>query len=498
MAAQSTNADGFPPPRPFQERAHDALREGIRSGHMKQVLCAATGAGKTYLGLRIAYEAIRKGRKAGFVCDRNTLIDQTSETADRYGLSDHSVVQADHWRYNPSAPLQIVSTQTIARRMWPHVDVLIVDECHTRHKGWVEHLEEFRGAVIGLSATPFSKGLGKLFSHVVNAATMKELTDTGVLVPMRVMSATRPDMTDAATSGGEWTQQAAAERGMEIIGDVVSEWLTHAENRKTIIFGATIAHCEEMCRQFNEAGVMAAVFSTHTTPTERKHLLDEYRKPNSAIRVLISVEALAKGFDVPDVECVVDCRPLRKSLSTAIQMWGRGLRAAPGKTECLLLDHSGNVIRFKEDFEDFFFNGVQSLDDGEKMNSQVRQEPKEKDNKGCPVCGHKPFTMRCMACGFEIVKPSLVEAHPGKMREVTLGSGPNKVQIDGRELWRELCTYGEQHGYKKGFAYFKYKDIAGKFPSTHWPHEPGVRSPSIALLNKIKAMNIAHSKRRAA
>ena len=89
------------------------------------------------------------------------------------------------------------------------------------------------------------------------------------------------------------------------------------------------------------AGVMAAVFTSHTTPTERKALLDEYRKPDSDLRVLISVEALAKGFDVPDVGCVVDCRPLRKSLSTAIQMWGRGLRASPetGKTDCILLDH---------------------------------------------------------------------------------------------------------------------------------------------------------------
>ncbi|MGC8703738.1 MAG: DEAD/DEAH box helicase [Thiomonas sp.] len=488
----------FPSPRAFQERAHEALREGIRSGHKDQVLCAATGAGKTYLGLRVAHEAIKKGRRAAFVCDRNTLIDQTSETADRYGLSDHGVVQAQHWRYNPSAPLQIISTQTISRRMWPQVDVLIVDECHTQHKGWVEHVQTFRGPVIGLSATPFARGMGKLFSRVVNAATMKELTDTGVLVPMRVMSATRPDMTGAATSGGEWTQEAAAERGMEIIGDVVGEWLMHAENRKSIVFGATIAHCEELCRQFNEAGVMAAVFTSYTTPTERKHLLDEYRKPDSAIRVLISVEALAKGFDVPDVECVVDCRPLRKSLSTAMQMWGRGLRSAPGKKDCLLLDHSGNILRFKADFEDVFFNGVQSLDDGEKLDRQIRREPEEKEDRGCPKCGYKPFTLRCMACGFEIVRQSLVEAEPGKMREIVIGTGANQVQMDGRDLWRELCTYQQQHGYRKGFAYYKYKEIAGKFPSTHWPHEPGLRTPSMALLNKIKSLQIRFAKGRAA
>lgn len=501
MSSLLPETGSFPEPRPFQARAHDQLREGVRLGHKNQVLCAPTGAGKTYLGLRVASEANKKGRRAAFVCDRNTLIDQTSETADRYGMSDHGVIQADHWRSNPSALLQIISTQTIAQRRWPHFDVLIIDECHTRHKGWVEHLERFEGAVVGLSATPFAKGMGKLFSRVVNAATMKELTDSGVLVPMRVMSAVRPDMSGAATSGGEWTDAAAAERGMEIVGDVVSEWLKHGEGRKTIVFGATIAHCEEICRQFNEAGVLAGVFSSRTPDIERKRLLDEYRKPDSALRVLVSVEALAKGFDVPDVGCVVDCRPLRKSLSTAIQMWGRGLRSSPstGKTDCILLDHSGNILRFKDDFEAIYFDGVQELDDGKKLDREIRKEPGEKEAKGCPKCGYKPFTSRCMACGFEIVQQSMIEAVPGHMKEVVLGSGKHKAIYDKRDLYRELCSYGEGRYEKaKGWAWHKFKDIAGHYPPSIWPYEPGVRMPSLAVMNKIKSLNIAWAKGKAA
>lgn len=95
-----------------------------------------------------------------------------------------------------------------------------------------------------------------------------------------------------------------------------------------------------MARQFNDHGVMAACFTADTDASEREALLEEYRKPNSALRVLISVEALAKGFDVPDVGCVCDVRPLRKSLSTAIQMWGRGLRSSvsTGKSDCVARD----------------------------------------------------------------------------------------------------------------------------------------------------------------
>ena len=165
-------------------------------------------------------------------------------------------------------------------------------------------------------------------------------SDLGVLVPMRIFSCHKPDMTGAETSGGEWTDKAAEERGMQIVGDVVDDWHKHGENRKTIVFGATIKHCEELCRQFIDSGIMAAVFTSETTNKERELLLTEYRKPDSMLKVLISVEALAKGFDVPDVGCVCDARPLRKSLSTAIQMWGRGLRSSPdtGKKDCHLLD----------------------------------------------------------------------------------------------------------------------------------------------------------------
>jgi DNA repair protein RadD len=294
--------DGFPAPRKFQIDAHEALRQGFRQGHKNQIIMAPTGAGKTYLGLRICNEAMQKGKRAVFLCDRTTLINQTSAVADGYGLNNHGVIQANHHRRRPDELLQIASAQTIAKRgFWPKLDVLVVDECHTQMKVWTEYAMDSGAAVIGLSATPFSAGLGKIFTNLINATTMHDLTESGVLVPMRIFSCTKPDMQGAATAGGEWTDKAAEERGMAIIGDVVTEWMKFGENRKTIVFGATIKHCEEIAKQFINQGVMAAVFTSETTAKERELLLDEYRKPDSQLKVLISVEALAKGFDVPDV-----------------------------------------------------------------------------------------------------------------------------------------------------------------------------------------------------
>lgn len=492
----------FPEPRPFQQTAHDALRAGVIDGHKNQMVMAPTGAGKSYLGLRIIYEALVKGKKAAFVCDRTTLINQTSEAADKYGLSSHGIRQASHWRTNYDLPFQICSAQTLARREWPDADVIVIDEAHTQMAAWVNYIPTCRAKVIGLSATPFSPGLGKLFSNLINATTMHELTLSGVLVPMRVFSCTRADMTGAETAGGEWTDKAAEERGMGIIGDVVSEWIKNGQGRKTIVFGATIVHCEEICRQFNEVGVMAAVFTSKTTQTEREFLLKEYKKRDSALRILVSVEALAKGFDVPDVGCVVDCRPLRKSLSTAIQMWGRGLRSSvdTGKVDCLLLDHSGNIGRFAEDYTNIFFNGLDSLDSGDKLDKAIRRDEDEFESKGCPSCGYKPFSKRCMSCGYEKQSQSLIEAQPGQMVEITLGK--KKIADDSRHLWEMAVSYARAHSApekQRARAYYLFKDLAGCEPPKHWglsdtPNVPMSRN----FINQVKAKNIRFAKTRQA
>jgi superfamily II DNA or RNA helicase len=502
-SAPNYAAASFPTPREFQRTAHKALRQGFNAGHRCQVLMAPTGAGKTYLGLLIAHEALVKGKRVVFVCDRTTLINQTSATAEGYGLGDHGILQAQNPRNDSSMPFQIASAQTIQRRRWPAADVIIVDECHTLMKAWVDHIPTTHAAVIGLSATPFSAGLGKLFTRLVNATTMHDLTRQGVLVPMRVLSCTRPDMTGAKLNiKGEWDENAAAERGMGIVGDVVSEWVKHGQSRKTIVFGSNIAHCEELARQFNEAGVMAAVFTSHTDEKERLALLNEYRKPDSALRILISVEALAKGFDVPDVGCVVDCRPLRKSLSTAIQMWGRGLRSSPdtGKTDCILLDHSGNILRFREDFEAVYFNGLEALDDGEKLDKAVRKEPEEqKAPKGCPVCGYRPFAKRCMACGHEVQKASLVEAEAGSMREIVMLGG-KKMGEDRAHVWAQAVAYARANSRpekQQGRAAHIFHDITGSWPARGWSVET---TPHVEItrpvLNKIRQKNIAWNKAR--
>ena len=494
----------FPPPRPWQTQALDALREGFRNGHRRQILTAPTGSGKTMAALQLLHGSLVKGKRAIFVCDRTALINQTSARADSYGLQ-HGVIQANHWRRDNSIPFQICSIQTLgARGYWLEADLIVIDECHALYKPAKEKIISTSAAVIGLTATPCTKGLGLLYSNLVNVTTMHDLTQEGVLVPLRMLACVRPDMAGAETnSRGEWTERAASEREATIIGDVVGEWIAHGEGRKTIAFGADIAYCRELVARFNAAGVAAMCYTSETPDDERAEIVREFEKPDSSIRVLASVAALSKGFDVPDIGCIIDARPLRKSLSEVIQMWGRGLRSAPAKSDCILLDHSGNAIRFLPDFERVYFDGFRTLDDAEKADKVVRREDADYAPKGCPQCHHKPFHQRCLACGYEKPSRSAVDESAGVMREIKLGG--KRAATDRHDLWRQIVGHVRFHSHSQkpqGYASAIFRNITGEWPPRDWHidfTEPA--EPTMATRNEIKRQRIAyhkHQERRSA
>lgn len=489
----------MPEPRACQTRAIEQLRNGLRSGHRNQVLVMPTGSGKTVSAMMLINESLKKGKRATFVCDRTALINQTSAVADGLGLTCHAIVQANHPRRDNSLPFQIASIQTIqARGYWPESDLVVIDECHSQYTAAKEFLARRSVPIIGLTATPCTYGLGNHYQHVVNAATMDELTRDGILVPLHILTCVTPDMAGAKKSNGEWTAQAAAERELTIVGDVPAEWMKHASHLKTIAFGADIAYCEELVRRFNEIGVSAACYTSETPDGERAELVREFSRPDSQIRILASVSALAKGFDVRDVGCIIDARPLRKSLSEYIQMVGRGLRCSPetDKEECLLLDFSGNALRFNEDFTDIYYNGFGELSTAEKLDSKPREEPQDFEPAGCPQCKRKPFRKRCLKCGFEKPTQTLIDSTPGQMEEIFIGK--KKAAASEADMWAQLCSYARMNlksEKKAGWCWHKYQEIVGKKPPRAFSFDSAPHvSVTPALLGKLKSMRIAWAK----
>lgn len=484
--------------RDYQGDAIDAARGAIRAGAKNVLICAPTGAGKTVLASHLIAESQGKGKRSCFVIDRLSLLAQTSETFDRYGI-DHGIVQASHWRFRPHLPVQICSIQTVAKRRWPDAQLIVVDEAHTVTETVKKRIAPRDTITIGLTATPFTKGLGKLYDAVINVTTTNRLIEQGWLAPYRIFACVEPNMDGVRVVAGEYEESETSKRALQVVGDVVHEYIRHGEGRKFICSAVDVAHVEELQRQFLSAGINAATYTYRDRDDDRADTLTEFRKADSTIRGLITVTAASKGFDCPDIGCVIMARPLRKSLAEHIQFMGRGLRIHESKKDCLILDHSGNARRFWAEMNEFFECGVTELDDGKKKD---KKKPKKEDAEPikCPSCGHlHPPRPACPSCGHEYPRKRPIEHVPGTLKELIATGNPSLMR---KELWPQvvgLVLEGANNdpAYMQRRAQAIYHELTGAF--AHGRVETtSPATPSRELRNKVTANRIRYAKRRQA
>ena len=242
-----------------------------------------------------------------------------------------------------------------------NIRCVIIDEAHLVNPdgpGMYRHLLreltkycQFR--VVGLTATPFrgngvwlTDGEDPLFTGIAHTVTMQELLDAGHLAPLsRPVDAieTRIDASDVSTTGGDYN--------LDALGDTVAHYLVSAADeacklaasrRKWLAFTPTVQNAGELADLLNARGTSCAVVTGDTPKKERERLITEFRAGH--LRCLVTVLALATGFDVPDVDCVIWLRPTISPV-LYVQGAGRGLRPADGKTDCLWLDFSDTTER---------------------------------------------------------------------------------------------------------------------------------------------------------
>lgn len=480
--------------RDYQVQAVEGLRENIRAGIKNQILSASTGSGKTEVACFLLAENHRKGKRAIFVADRTNLVEQTSARLDRYGIP-HGVIQADHWRRRPWERIFVASGLTLGRRGWPDTDLIIVDEAHALQKTTTDRIGRRDVVTIGLTATPFTRGLGQHYDAVVTVTTTNKLIADGYLTGFDVWAASEPNMSGAKLNRfGEWEEGETAKRAMPIIGDCVAEYLRHGDGKKFLAFGVNIAHCEEMQRQFLAAGVPCELYTHNVVPEHRALCMEEFKKPDTYLRGMITVSALAKGTDVPDVEVIIMARPLRNSLAEHIQILGRGLRPSPGKKTCRVLDHAGNMVRFWDRMQEFFEHGASELDDG-KRKEKAPAAKKGKEPYKCPKCArvHEPRPA-CPACGHVYPKRQSEVSHAaGELRQ--LSGGPTATPDQKQEIYSQLLYIAQDRGYKSGWVAHKYRERFGVWPRTM---KDVPAPPSRQLLGWLRSRQIAQSRQKEA
>jgi superfamily II DNA or RNA helicase len=339
----------------------------IVSQHRRFILKAPTGAGKTVLASEIV-ERFYKGKKIVVLCHRLVLLEQLEKALGekhavrKLAVSDMGPAFED---YDILLSTSMRAKEVLADAI-PKADLIIVDEAHrvspngTGYKRIIDDFNEHGKAeaqFIGLTASPERRTgdqrdqLNLAFDAIIDCANIEDLIKEGVLV----QPVYRPhfvhdlnlDSIDISSGDFPVAKLAPAIIKSSMIDYAI--WSYNEERLKlstkpvSAWFCADISVAKATLRSIRQFGIEAAIVTARTPIKERMKLLACHESGD--IEAMVSVGVLAEGWDNPHCNIIVHLRP---TLSKVLwgQSVGRGLRSAPGKEKCIVIDVSSNWSTF--------------------------------------------------------------------------------------------------------------------------------------------------------
>ena len=185
-----------------------------------------------------------------------------------------------------------------------------------------------------------------------------------------------------------------------------------------------------------------------TPKVERARIIAEFK--NGSLNCVVGNNVLTTGFDAPGIDFIGLLRPTA-SKGLHLQMLGRGLRIAEGKTDCLVADFAGNCLR----------HGPIDMMDGSKSGGDGTAPMKE-----CPECSALlySFARKCPHCDYEYP----IDDTP-KISDVP-DTGPIfSNQIVKREAWYDVSDIWARRHKKPGTAdSLRIDFMCGLRTFSHW------------------------------
>lgn len=514
--------------RPYQKEAVIRVIEHFRCSDDPAVVVLPTGSGKSLVIADLARRA--KGRVLVLAHVRE-LVEQNHAKYEAYG------VQADIYSAGLNArqsKRQVVfaSVQSVIKALplftTGEFTLLVIDECHrvplpeeraralptaagsvqrARNDGMYAHvINALRGAnprlkILGLTATPYRLGQGFLyhrhyhgrvcgaescfFKQCIFEQPLRLMVQQGYLSP--------PVRIDAAVEGYDFSRLEPSlqghynEKALQGVVDhhratpeIIQEVIARAKDRQGVmIFAATIAHAEEIMALLPEGE--AALVTGKTVLRERTLIIERFK--SMSLRYLVNVSVLTTGFDAPHVDMIAILRPTA-SIGLYQQIVGRGLRLAPNKKDCLILDYAGNPwdiyapevgeAKPTPDTEPVqvhcpacgFANIFWGRRDGEYVIEHFGRRCQgwcEDDQgqghqctfrfrfKSCPQCGEENdiAARQCQACQTRLIDPDDQLKAALKLRDalvLRVSSMQLAATVNGKGLPRLRITYHDEDG----------------------------------------------------
>jgi DNA repair protein RadD len=492
--------------RDYQEKIIADFEREIAAGHKRILLVAPTGAGKTCIGAEIIRHVRERQEGVLVIAHRREIITQTHGKllANRVRAG---IIQAGI-DPRPLELVQIASISTLWSRAYrseamqrPNASLLVIDECHhAPARTYRKIIDSYPDAILlGLTATPCrgdGRGLGGIFETIIECPQVAELIEQGHLVKSKIYAPVNPDLRGVGTRNGDFIENQLADRmdRPKLVGDIVSHWHKFGEQRKTVVFAVNVGHSIHLRDEFARSGIRAEHIDGTTPKPERDATLA--RLASGEIDLVCNCMVLTEGWDMPEVGCAILARPTKK-MGLYRQMVGRVLRPDDGKSDAIVLDHSGAVFRhgLPEDHVEW------TLDADRHAASPTHQTRLQKRDGGLVECS-KCSTLRvggqpCPNCGFMPQRPAqYIATSAGELGLVKDARATANVYDPAeRDRWHGmLTTIGRERGYKMpGWASVQFKEKFGMWPPFGAAPQPV--QPTQECLSWVRSRVIAYAKR---
>lgn len=373
----------------YQENAVKALKKHFIDDDCKEgMLVMPTGSGKsrtaTYFLIK---EMISRGYQVIWLAHRHMLIDQAADCFYRYaGLSKIenpnikeyriSCVSGLHLRMSQVDKHEVVVASIASicrnkdhiRRILGKKVMLVVDEAHhtfaPTYQETIKFIRKCRKNVklLGLTATPVrsnemdSAALLKLFgNHIVYTINLSDLITKGVLAtPKFIRKETGEEFEPQISLDEEKLIRRYGELPETLVSKIASsntrnqlivdEYLKNkASYGKTLIFAMNVLHCRFLYEELRKHHVKCGVI--YSGKDDNSIVISDFK--DNRYDVLINVNIMTEGTDVPDIQTVFLTRPTQ-SEGLLMQMIGRGMRGvSAGGTEDV------NIVDFHDEWDVF-------------------------------------------------------------------------------------------------------------------------------------------------
>lgn len=372
--------------REYQKRAIHSICDHFNKMHRRGLLVMATGSGKTRVAISLCDVLIRNkwAKNILFLADRTALVSQAQKNFAKLLPDQTTSILNDPKDRNVNARITFSTYQTMIGYLDAdkknfsigRFDLIIIDEAHRSVFGkYTAILDYFDALMVGLTATPrddVDRSTYELFgldNEPNFAYELAEAIDDKYLVNFAVLNRTSKhlregikykSLTDAQKTQLEdiWKYEAAQSgngsdptprdiRSSEILKyiynqktidlvleDLMTTGLTVNGGDtigKTIIFAHNHEHAvkivERFQNQYPEFGSDFCVLIDNQV-TKAQDLINSFEVRGKMPQIVVSVDMMDTGIDVPDVLNLVFFKQVRSKIKFW-QMIGRGTRKSP-------------------------------------------------------------------------------------------------------------------------------------------------------------------------